>query len=225
MFPMLGGEVVEGEQCLAIFRQAFDGLLVLDAVSFDERIERSLGGRPGLRRPDILQGRAWPWPAGSLVACSRHSRFCAPSSVALVSSANTSSIARQKPSIGDGEPRVVRQTAPLEIEQQLLPGLRALAAVGKPYPFLLAFGGVVDAIGPDVDVALGRQVAIAPAGVIVDPRLPQPRDGRSRQPAGVLTEQGAERLLEVAGRDGGCLTQNIGRTPCPTAVEQRNGPF
>ena len=45
MFPMLGGEVVEGEQCLAIFRQAFDGLLVLDAVSFDERIERSLGDR------------------------------------------------------------------------------------------------------------------------------------------------------------------------------------
>jgi hypothetical protein len=41
MFPMLGGEVVEGEQC----RQAFDGLLVLDAVSFDERIERSLGDR------------------------------------------------------------------------------------------------------------------------------------------------------------------------------------
>jgi hypothetical protein len=54
---MLGGEVVEGEQCLAIFRQAFDGLLVLDAVSFDERIERSLGGRPSLRHPDILRAR------------------------------------------------------------------------------------------------------------------------------------------------------------------------
>jgi hypothetical protein len=31
MFPVLGGEVVEGEQRVAIFRQALDGLLILDA--------------------------------------------------------------------------------------------------------------------------------------------------------------------------------------------------
>ena len=43
--------------------------------------------------------------------------------------------------VGDGELRVDRQTAPLEIEQQFLPGLRALAdAVGKPNQFLLALG-------------------------------------------------------------------------------------
>src|SRR6476620_4801276 len=39
MFPVLGGEVVEGEQRVAIFRQALDGLLILDAVGFDERID------------------------------------------------------------------------------------------------------------------------------------------------------------------------------------------
>jgi hypothetical protein len=38
-----------------IFRQAFNGLLVLDAVGFDERIERSLGGLPGLRNPDVIE--------------------------------------------------------------------------------------------------------------------------------------------------------------------------
>src|ERR1700730_6558898 len=47
--------------------------------------------------------------------------------------------------IGDSELWVDRQTTPLEIEQQLLPGLRALAdAVGKPNQFLLAFGGGAD---------------------------------------------------------------------------------
>ena len=106
-----------------------------------------------------------------------------------------------------------------EIEQQLLPGLRALAdAVGKPNQFLLAVGGGadddqqalrivfkpsldVDAIGPDVDIPLGGQVAIEPAGVLVDPGLLQPRNGRGRQPAGVLAEQRAERHLEVTGGD------------------------
>lgn len=75
--------------------------------------------------------------------------------------------------VGDGKLRADRQTAPLEIEQQLLPGLRALAdAVGKPDQFLLALGGGaddheqalrvifepgldVDAINPDVDIPFG----------------------------------------------------------------------
>src|SRR5674536_134093 len=55
MFPMLGREVVEGEQRLAVFRQALDGLVVLDAIGFGERIECILGGLPGLRYPDVLQ--------------------------------------------------------------------------------------------------------------------------------------------------------------------------
>lgn len=47
--------------------------------------------------------------------------------------------------LGYGELRVDRQTSPLEIEQQLLPGLRALAdAVGKPDQFLLAIGSGAD---------------------------------------------------------------------------------
>jgi hypothetical protein len=54
------------------------------------------------------------------------------------------SSAEAKRAIGDGEPRSPCQAAPLEIEQQFLPGLRALAdAVGKTDEFL-AFGGGAD---------------------------------------------------------------------------------
>jgi hypothetical protein len=78
---------------------------------------------------------------------------------------HTSSIAFQKPS---------GQTTPLEIQQPLLPGLRALAnAVSKPNQFLLAIrSGAddheqalriifepaldIDAIGPDTDILSPR---------------------------------------------------------------------
>src|SRR6266540_1836848 len=59
----------------------------------------------------------------------------------------------------------------------------------------------VDAVDPEIDVALGREVAIAPARVFVRPRVLEPRDGRGRQPAGILAQQGRQRLLEVARRD------------------------
>jgi hypothetical protein len=139
MFPMLGGEIVEGEQCLTVFAQALDGLLVFDAIGFDKPIECSLGVLPGLRHPDVLQCalglglqalwqpvqdiRGFVHPA-ALRSCLR------PHLVDRLPEA-------ERP-IGDGEPRVDRQTAPLEIEQQLLPGLRALAdAVASPTsPFL-----------------------------------------------------------------------------------------
>src|SRR5271170_6138497 len=118
---------------------------------------------------------AWPLLAGSWAACSRHSPSCAPSSVAHASLAiPIDRLPEAQRPVGDGELRPCCQTAPLEIEQQLLPGLRALAdAVGKPDEFLLAFGGGaddheqtlrvifepgldVDAIGPEVDISLGR---------------------------------------------------------------------
>ena len=217
---MLGGEVVEGEQRLAVFRQALDSFLILDAVRFDKPIECGLGVLLGLRHPDILQ-----FPLGLCLQALWQPvqdirRFVHPT--ALCSRLRPHLIDRlpeaERP-IGDGELRGDCETAPLEIEQQLLPGLHALAdAVGKPNQFLLAFGGGtddheqalriifepgldVDAIGPDVDISLGRQVAIAPAGVLVDLGLFQACDGRSRQPASVLAEQGGQRILKVPGGD------------------------
>ena len=59
----------------------------------------------------------------------------------------------------------------------------------------------VDAVGPDVDVALGRQVALAPSLVFVEPDVLEPRDGRGRQARTILAEQGGQRRREVAGRN------------------------
>ena len=44
---------------------------------------------------------------------------------------------------------------------------------------ILKAGLHVDAVDPEVDVALGGEVAIEPAGVLVDPSLLQPRNARS----------------------------------------------
>src|SRR6266571_3498603 len=55
VLPVLGRKVIEGEQWVAIFAEALDSLLVLEAVALDEAIECSLGVLPGLRHPDVLQ--------------------------------------------------------------------------------------------------------------------------------------------------------------------------
>ena len=59
----------------------------------------------------------------------------------------------------------------------------------------------VDAIGPDIDVAPGRQVTLLPARVIIRPALLQPGDDRGRQVGRVLAQQDTQRLLEITGRD------------------------
>ncbi|MGY3146140.1 hypothetical protein ACVWYQ_003139 [Bradyrhizobium sp. USDA 3397] len=59
----------------------------------------------------------------------------------------------------------------------------------------------MDAIGPDVDVALRRQIALLSRGVLVDPTVLQPADGGCRQPGSILAEQRRQRLREVAGGD------------------------
>src|SRR3954454_18914150 len=93
------------------------------------------------------------------------------------------------------------QPAPPEVEQQLPPGLHALAhAIGQANKLLLALrGGAddhekalgvrfktgldMDAINPDVDVAFGREIALGPPGMLVRPGLPEAGDTRRGQPA------------------------------------------
>jgi hypothetical protein len=55
MLPVLGREVVEGEQRVAILDQALGRLVVFDAPGFDEGIERRERIVPGLGYPDLLQ--------------------------------------------------------------------------------------------------------------------------------------------------------------------------
>src|SRR5690606_5951595 len=121
--------------------------------------------------------------------------------------------------VGDRELGADGEATPPEIEQQLAPGLRAFPhPVDQANQLLLALGrgadddqqalGVVfqpglhmNAVGPEVDMAPGRQVALQPARMLVRPGVLQPRDGGRRQSARLLAEQGRERLAEVAGRD------------------------
>ncbi len=59
----------------------------------------------------------------------------------------------------------------------------------------------MDAVDPEVDVALGGEIALAPARMLLRPGVLEASDGRGREPAGVLAEQRDQRLLEVAGGD------------------------
>src|SRR5215208_1059561 len=108
--------------------------------------------------------------------------------------------------VGDGEFGRDEQTSALQIEQQFTPILGALACpVGEAEQLLPAFRGGADddqdallgvlktglqvnAVGPHVDIALGRQIALPPMLVLVEPDLLQPRDGRGRQARRILAE-------------------------------------
>src|ERR1051325_11687659 len=119
--------------------------------------------------------------------------------------------------VGNRELGPDREPPSLQIEQQLLPGSRALAqAVDEADELLRAFrrradddeqalrivlepGLHVDAVGPEVDVALRREIPLQPARVFVRPGVLEPGDARGRKAARLLAEQGGQRLLEVAG--------------------------
>ena len=56
----------------------------------------------------------------------------------------------------------------------------------------------MDAVGPEVDVMLGGEIALAPAHMLLRPGLLEPSDGGRRQPAGIFAEQRDQRLLKIA---------------------------
>src|SRR5215208_4322417 len=86
--------------------------------------------------------------------------------------------------------------------EQFLPALRCRADDDQDALLgVFKTGLQVNAVGPHVDVALGRQIALAPVFMLVAPALLQPRDGRGRQARRILAEQGGKRLLEIAGRE------------------------
>src|SRR6202163_2312345 len=121
--------------------------------------------------------------------------------------------------VGDRELGSHRKPPPFEVEEELFPRLRALAhAVDESDKFLFAFGrgaddhqqalrGLLepglhmDAVDPEVNVAFGREITLAPTRMLVRPGLLEPPDGRGREPAGILAEQCDQRLLEITGGD------------------------
>src|ERR1700675_433603 len=133
MLPMLCREVVEGEQSIAVFGQAFDRLLVFNVVDFDERVECDESILLGPGHPDLLQC--------ALGLCLLALRQLVQNICGLVHP--TALAARLWPNllerlpepectVGNRELGSDRKPPSSQIEEHLLPGLRALAdAVGQ----------------------------------------------------------------------------------------------
>src|SRR5712672_1680810 len=220
MFPVLGREVVESKQRVPILAQAVGRLLVFGRVALDEGVERQLGGGLGFGHPDLLQ-RTFGLRLLALRQLGDHVRGLVHPAALLARFRPdlTGRLPEPERAIGDGEPRRHVEPAALQVEQQIAPVLRALAsAIGEADQFLAAFRRradqhqnallfvfeaclEMDAVGPDVDVALRRQIAPLPRGVFVKPTVLQTADGGCRQPGSILAEQRRQRLGEVAGRD------------------------
>src|SRR5450830_687127 len=220
VIPVLGGEVVEGQHCSAILRQAFDRLVVLRSVFLGEDIDRHLGrssvrGQVNFaqvllhvclhRQRDLVQyvrRLVHPTP---LVPCSWKD---------LVDG-----LPEAEPTVANSDFRGDLQPAPLHLDQQLTPALGALASANLEADELLlalrrradqhqhAFGVVfhpglqVDTVRPDIHVSPCRQVALLPAVVLVLPLGRQSGNHRRRQVRRFLAQERRQRLLEVARRD------------------------
>src|SRR5882724_8528310 len=92
--------------------------------------------------------------------------------------------------------------APSVKAEQLLPALRRRADDDQDALLgVFKTGLQLNAVGPHIDVVLGRQIALPPVLVLVDPDLLQPSNSRGRQTRCILAEQGRKHLLEIAGRD------------------------
>src|SRR5215813_1797150 len=220
MLPVLSREVVEAEQGVAILDQALDRLVVFDAPGLDEDVEGGKRIRLGFGHPDFLQ-----CPLGfRLLAVWQFVEdvggFVHPAALpAGVGPRLFDGLPKAKRAIGDRQLRANRQPTPLQIEEQFPPRLRTFAyTVAEADKLLPALGCGSDndqqalravfetglhmnAVGPEVDVAFGREIALAPARVLLGPGLLEPSNGRGREPAGVPAEQCDQRFLEVAGRD------------------------
>ncbi len=165
---MLGREVVESQQRVSIFAQAVGRLLVFQRVALDEGVERQLGCGLGFGHPDLLQ-RAFGFRVLALRQLGKYvGGLVHPAALlARFRPDLTGGLPEPECAIGDDEPRGSIEPAPLQIEQQIAPVVRALAgAIGEADQFLAAFrrradqhqdallfvleaGFEMDAVGPD----------------------------------------------------------------------------
>src|SRR5258707_422537 len=220
MLPVLGREVVEGEQRVAILDQTLDRLVVFDAPGLDEGVEGRKRILLGFGHPDFLQR-----PLGFRLLALRQfvedvGGFMHPAALAArLGPYLFERLPESKRAISDRELGANREPAPLQIEEQFPPRLRTLAhTVGEADKLLPALGCGSDddqqalravfetglhmnAVNPEVDVAFGREITLAPARVLFAPSLLKAPNGRGREPAGVPAEQCNQRVLEVAGQD------------------------
>ena len=218
--PVLGREVVERQQRVAVLDEAGDRLVILGAILVGERGHRGLGRGAIGRRPDLAQvgfGRGLDGlghlvhDVDGFVDCAALAPGRWPDLLDCFPEA--------KCAIAGGQLGGDRQAARFQVNQQFAPALRAFAhAHLETEQLLLAFRrgpdqhqhalGLrlharlqVDTVRPDINIPSGRQVALLPPRVIRLPLAPQPRNHRWRQVRDLLAQQRPERLLEIAHRE------------------------
>src|SRR5258706_6056937 len=146
MLPVLGREVVEGEQRVAILDQTLDRLVVFDAPGLDEGVEGRKRILLGFGHPDFLQR-----PFGFRLLALRQlveavGGFVHPATLAArLGPSLFEGLPEPERAIGDRELGANRQPTPLQIEEQFPPRLRTLAhTVGEADELLPALGGGSD---------------------------------------------------------------------------------
>src|SRR5262245_25274348 len=142
MLPVLGREVVEAEQGVAILDQALDRLVVFDTPGLDEGVEGGKRIRLGLGHPDFLQR-----PLGFRLLAVRQfvedvGGFVHPAALAARLGPDLfHRLPESERAIGDRELGANRQPTPLQIEEQFPPRLRTFAnAVDQTDKLLPALG-------------------------------------------------------------------------------------
>lgn len=216
--PVLGGEVVEGQEHLPILRQALDCLGVFRLVGLHEQVERLVGVLLRVGHPDGVQLRLGfrLKPLGQLV---QHVGRLMDAAALLprVGPHLPHRLPEAQGPVADHQLRIDGKPSGLHLQQQAQPGLLALpVAVGQGDQFFFSVGGgshhhqdalpvlfqadvEMHPVHPDIHVLLALQGSLAPLLVLLLPDGLQPRDCGRREPRSVRTQQGRQGLAEVSG--------------------------
>ena len=193
MLPVLGWKIIERQQVVAVPGQFGHGVLVFDAISFDEEVKSRLSFFLRLRHPDVLQiclGLVMQRPGQR---SSDVSRLVNPATLFASAGVNIpQGCPEPKGPVADGQFRRGVQSTLLKAAKKVAPTVGVLA---KPIPdrqniLLTVFISTdnyqytlavsiqtrreVDPIGPEVNVPSRRQIALAPDLELIPPGLLQP---------------------------------------------------
>lgn len=220
MRPMLGGEIVEGQERFPILRQAIDGLVMLGSTLGLELIQRRFGVGAAFGHPNLLEvvlgGRLEGF--GHLVQYVGRLVDPAP----LVARGRVDllkGLPEADRTVPRGQIRRHPEAPGLEIGEQFDPALLALAQASLEADQLLptlrrgtdenedALLGVlhpgleIHAVGPDIHVGPGRQIAAPPAVMLVRPFGLEAAHRLGGERGRVRSQQSGQGLLEVATGD------------------------
>jgi len=218
--PVLGGSGVEGEQLVAMRRQARHRLGVLLCEGADDALPRRLGLVPGRRLVDVVQQRLrLPLQAARQLLQDVGGLMHPAQLRARLRELFGQRHPEAQGAVARGHGRALRQAALLQLPQEAAPAVRRLAeAIRDGDEFLASVGGgaddhqqalpvgvqsdvEVDPIHPPVHVAAAREIAPVPRLVLPLPDLLEPDDGLGGEADHVPAQDRLERLGEVAGRD------------------------